>query len=70
MTYRVEATVSIDVTDAATVKAIAAGGGQSGGSERDQLEAAAKVGLAELKRISDRYGLTIGDATLVVTQSS
>ena len=70
MTYRVEATIAVDVTNAAAIQAIAATAGAGGGDERSQVQAAANAGLEELKLVVRRYGLDISDASLTVTESS
>jgi len=61
-TYTVTTIMTVDITNPAVVAALAS----SAGDERQQVQAAADLGLGELSRIASRYGFSISQATAQV----
>ena len=61
-TYSVTTIMTVDIANPAVVAALASGAGD----ERQQVQAAADLGLKELSRIASRYGFTISQTTAQV----
>jgi hypothetical protein len=66
MSYRVDASFSVDIANSAVASAL--GGGQTG-DQRATVQAAADAGLRELESFARRYGFTISDATATVREA-
>jgi hypothetical protein len=61
--YKVNATITVEVTNPAALSAIGAAGG---GDERAGIEAALRAGLKELPGGAQRYGFRIVDSSATV----
>lgn len=61
-TYTVTTIMTVEIANPSVVAALASGAGD----ERQQVQAAADLGLAELSTIARRYGFTISQATAQV----
>jgi len=68
-TYTVNATLEVEITDPATLAAVAGLGG-GGGDERSQIQAALDAGLKELPGIGRRYGFAVKSSSATVEQGT
>ena len=63
MSYVVDATISVEVTDPASLPTAAAG---NVNDQRAQVQAAVDLGLKELASLAGRYGFKVSDAAAKV----
>jgi len=69
MSYTVDATLVVDVSNPTAVAALAAAGAWSGGDQKAQVQAVADLGLQELQTVARRYGITISESSARVTEN-
>lgn len=62
-THTVNATLTVEITNATALSAI----GASGADERAAVQAAVQAGLKELPSVAQRYGFRILDSSATVT---
>lgn len=60
--YKVNATITVEVTNPSVLSAI----GGAGGDERAQIQAAVNAGLKELPGVAQRYGFRVTDSSATV----
>jgi hypothetical protein len=66
MSYRVDATFTVEITDSALASRL----GSSQADQRDLVQAAADAGIAELQSFARRYGFVVSDATATVQEAN
>jgi hypothetical protein len=66
MSYRVDATFTVEISDRAPASRF----GSSQGEQRDLVQAAADAGLTELQSFAQRYGFVVSNATATVQEAN